>query len=221
MLSGPGDVRHASTSVLHAAGWTSHPARSRGRGEDGDRPRPRASRRPPRTGGTPVEHRAHQQAERPAPELIVDEKLDRARRCFEEGPAIFQWLNGPSRYSTRIFSLAVERDAAGEGLADRLVGDRHVGDEHSRPSSLARGGAPSAPRRAARTADIARRRRPDRTSRPRVWRTRRVVENCGMDGRQAPGAARRARRAAARNHRRHDATSASAGDAETIRKPLA
>ena len=41
-----------------------------------------------------------------------------------------RWLNGPSRYSTRICSFGpVERDAAGEGLAHQLVGDRHVGDD--------------------------------------------------------------------------------------------
>ncbi len=144
-----------------------------------------------------VEHRAHQQAERAAAELVGDVELDRcSRRCSSWKVQRFsRWRNGPSMYSTRIFSCRpVQRDAAGEGLADRLVADRHVGDEDLRAlRRSARGGAPSGPRRAAGTAGTARRRRRGRTSRRANGAPAGCERKVGMDGRLSARAGRAGR----------------------------
>ena len=51
-----------------------------------------------------IEHRAHQQAERAAPEFIGDEEFDLAGVLAGglEGPAVLHAAERPSRYSTRM-----------------------------------------------------------------------------------------------------------------------
>src|SRR5436305_2529198 len=77
-----------------------------------------------------VEHRAHQHGEYAALELIGDEKLDLARP-FARGVKVPAVLH-PAKRAVEVLNQdlqvrTVERHAAGEGLADELVGNRHVG----------------------------------------------------------------------------------------------
>src|SRR5438445_641363 len=79
-----------------------------------------------------VEHRAHQQAQRPALELIRNEKFHLAGLLAGrmKDPAVFEPAEGALEILDQDMQTgSVERDPAGEGLADELVGNRHVGDE--------------------------------------------------------------------------------------------
>src|SRR5262245_2711674 len=89
-----------------------------------------AKRRKAAEGG--VEHRAHQQAQRPALELIRNEKFHPAG--FLAGrvkdPTVFEPAEGTLEILDQDVQIwPVERDPAGEGLVNELVGNRHVGDK--------------------------------------------------------------------------------------------
>jgi hypothetical protein len=80
-----------------------------------------------------VEDAPHQEAERTVAEFVGEKKLNIAGRGAgrPKGPAVIH----PPKRAFEIFDKdrqlgAIERDAAGEGLADKLVRNRHVGDDH-------------------------------------------------------------------------------------------
>src|SRR5580704_4345199 len=77
-----------------------------------------------------VEDGAHQHAQRAAAELIGDVKLDVAGTLAGrlEAPAIVQAAERSFQILDQDLQVGpVERDAAGEGLAHQLIGDRHFG----------------------------------------------------------------------------------------------
>ncbi len=85
------------------------------------------------------EHRAHEQAQGPAPELVRNEEFHFAGSlagCMK-GPAVFQ----PAERAFQIFDQdleigPVERHPAGKGFANELVCDRHVCDQDLDPLRL-------------------------------------------------------------------------------------
>src|SRR5690606_5106850 len=70
-----------------------------------------------------VEHRSHQQAEHPAGKLVGDEEADLASaRIRLEAPAVLEIAERPVDIFDKDLEIGgVQRHAAGEGLADRLV----------------------------------------------------------------------------------------------------
>jgi 2-C-methyl-D-erythritol 2,4-cyclodiphosphate synthase len=79
-----------------------------------------------------VEHRAHQQAEHAAGEFVGDEEADLTAALDRlEGPAVLQIAERPIDIFDQDLEIGrVERDAAGEGFADRLVADAHIGEQN-------------------------------------------------------------------------------------------
>src|SRR5271169_3998597 len=83
-----------------------------------------------------LEHPAHQDAQGAAAELVGDKKFDIASAvaCRPKTPAIVHFHKRAFEIFYQNFELrALERHAALEGLADELVGNRHVGDDHLFP----------------------------------------------------------------------------------------
>ena len=75
--------------------------------------------------------RAHQQRQSAALEFVVDEKFDLASLLAGgvKGPAVLHAAKGPVEIFDQDLEVGpIERGAAGEGLADHLVGNRHGGD---------------------------------------------------------------------------------------------
>src|ERR1043165_7922397 len=83
-----------------------------------------------------IEHRAHQHREHAALEFIGDEVLHVAKLLAGgvEGPAVLHSAERAVQILDEYLQVgAIERDPAGEGLAQNLVGNGHIGNDRLDP----------------------------------------------------------------------------------------